>query len=263
MQTRRAVLAGLVVSIGAALLLWFAASNSGASNKTAVAGAKSEVGLITSLPILWAESTDFAAALSESDERHWVRAELERRFVLEPLDVLADDQNAVPSAALARLNFLILAQPPALPPADLAALDDWLRAGGRALIFADPLLTAHSEFGIGDKRRPEAIALLSPLLSRWGLATELVDQAHDHSDAGEVVDWNGAAIPVEVPGQFVLVPTEFANCELTAGGVIAECSVGKGRALVVADAALLDARQQGEEAATALSVLVNQAFDLD
>src|SRR3546814_13026787 len=50
-----------------------------------------------------------------------------------PADVLSED-------ALAGADLLILAQPRALNPVELLVVDEWVRAGGRALLFADPAL---------------------------------------------------------------------------------------------------------------------------
>jgi len=39
-----------------------------------------------------------------------------------------------------RVRAVLLAQPRALRPAELAAFDSWIRDGGRALVLADPAL---------------------------------------------------------------------------------------------------------------------------
>ena len=67
----------------------------------------------------------------------------------------------------------MMIQPRPLSPQENVALDNWVAAGGRLLLFADPALTEDSAFAIGDRRRPQDVVLLSPILARWGLELEL------------------------------------------------------------------------------------------
>ena len=191
------------------------------------------LGLFTSLPIYWGESGDLAGMLDGSAEAHWARMLIERRRDLMPLDVLSQD-------SLARFDDLLVAQPRALSPAENVALDGWVRQGGRLLLFADPLLTQHSSFAIGDRRRPQDVVLLSPLLAHWGLELQF-DEGQQEGERS--VEMLGGAVPIELAGHFV--PGAGASdgnvrCRLLAGGVAADCIVGEGRALILADAALLD-----------------------
>src|SRR5690606_4373481 len=100
---------------------------------------RAEIGLMGTIPIYWGESGDFGDVLAGGAEPHWARARIEARHPLRPLD-------ALDGGSLATLDFLILAQPRALTPAENVALDDWLRAGGKLLLFADPMLTGESRF---------------------------------------------------------------------------------------------------------------------
>lgn len=205
----------------------------------------SPVALFTSLPILWRESGSLAGALD--GQAHWAAQTLREAGDLTTPDTL---EGLDPRTAL-----LVMAQPRPLSPAENVALDGWVRAGGRVLLFADPLLTAHSEFPLGDRRRPEGTVLLSPILSRWGL--ELVWD--EGQPAGpRPVSLLGRVLPVDQAGRFV---ARDSACTLLAGGLAAHCAVGEGGVLAVADAALLDEGVEQDRAArrSALQLLVETA----
>lgn len=193
--------------------------------------AKPPLGLYTSLPIYWAEAGSVSEALDGGGEPHWVRGTLEADYRLIPLDTLDP-------ADLAPLTRLVMAQPRPLAPGENVALDDWVRRGGRLLMFADPFLTEHSRFPLGDKRRPQDVALLSPILARWGLELTFDE---DQGDGERAARLGSVALPHRLSGRFrVVTPGAPATCELTAGGLVATCRIGAGRALVVADAAVLE-----------------------
>jgi hypothetical protein len=137
---------------------------------------------------------------------------------------------------LAGLGLLVMAQPRALAPQENVALDRWVRKGGRLLLFADPMLTAQSAYAFGDRRRPESMVMLSPILARWGLVLEF-----DAEQPGGLRDAEllGSKIPVDLPGRLAAMRGK-ARCALLAEGLAASCRIGKGGALVVADAALLE-----------------------
>ncbi len=210
--------------------------------------------LFTTMPIYWNEAADVADLLNDRAPPHWARLEIERDRVLAPVDVLTED-------TLRPYGDLLMAQPRALSPAENVALDEWVRGGGRLLLFADPMLTSHSAYAIGDRRRPQDVALLSPILARWGLRLEF-DQAQA---AGErMAAFGDVALPVELAGSFALGPTEKdapSECELLADGLAAQCAIGQGHALILADAALLD-RDGGDQAmrGKALSRLMAEAY---
>lgn len=205
-----------------------------------------KVGLHTSLPIVWRESGDIADLLQSESAPHWVLSALRRRGEVVPFDTLAGERGlpALPSNSL-----LVLAQPRALSPDDNVALDEWVRGGGRVLLFADPMLTRHSAFAIGDPRRPQDMALLSPILGRWGL--ELM---FDESQQGgpQSVDWRGHAVPTNLRGSW---QATGSGCTLEGDALVARCKVGKGWVLAFADAALL------ENAARPADSLAEKAFE--
>ena len=189
--------------------------------------------LFTSLPIYWSEAPDIASMLEDEQEPHWARGAIEALRALRPIDALGAD-------ALGPRGDLLMIQPRPLAPTENVALDAWVGYGGRLLLFADPALTEDSAFALGDRRRPQDIVLLSPILARWGLRLEFdEDQARgEHTVAlGE-----GMTVPVNLPGRFVAVRggRGDSTCRLFADGLAAECRVGRGRALVIADAALFE-----------------------
>ena len=204
-------------------------------SRAAAVDERPQLGLMTTLPILWGESDDFDAMLDAEAEPHWVRAEIEREYEIRPLDVL-DRQS------LEGLELLVLAQPRVLSPAENVALDDWVREGGRALVFADPLLTGHSEYGFGDKRRPQDVALLDAILARWGLVLE--PRAPQLEIAS--VPLGEGELPYLAEGSFVArqpAGDGDASCRLRFGGLLARCAIGGGTAVLVADATLLEERE--------------------
>lgn len=209
------------------------------------------LGLMTSLPILWGEQESFGAVLAGGKPPGWVRETLGERFTLEPLDAL-DAEN------LAELRLLVLAQPRALSPQENVALDDWVRKGGRVLIFADPLLTAHSRYPVGDRRRPQDVVLLSPLLTHWGLALSFDE---DQPEGEREITVASGPVPVDQAGQ--LTPLDGAQCELSGAGLLARCSIDQGRATILADAALLGEEDHTDPAPRkrALTALLDVAFD--
>ena len=208
-----------------------------------------ELGLMGTIPIYWGEAGDFGDVLAGGESAHWARVQLEAGYRLSPLDTLDEP-------SLARIDFLLLAQPRALSPGENVALDAWVRGGGRLLLFADPMLTGESRFAIGDRRRPQDVILLSPILDHWGLALAFDE---DRPAGLAVVRAGGAAIPVNLPGSIDVGGGE-ADCAIIVPEVLAECRIGRGSALVLADAALLDLHEPHPGAAAALDWLAARAF---
>ncbi|GMM93273.1 DUF4350 domain-containing protein [Qipengyuania sp. MTN3-11] len=208
---------------------------------------------MSTLPIYWPESEAFGDFLREQSEPGWVRRTIEADHRLQPIDTLAAE-------TLSGVDLLLLAQPRALSPAENVALDDWVRGGGRVLLFADPMLTRHSHFPIGDRRRPQDVVLLSPILGRWGL--ELTFDAGQPEGERDIATPDGA-LPVNLTGRFQPREGGEAACATEADGVIASCRIGRGRAVLVADAALLDGEdgavdEQRRERLTALLALASR-----
>lgn len=207
------------------------------------------LGLFTSLPILWSEQDDLAGLLAKDGAPHWARAVLERQGALVPLDTLQG-----PALAAGRIDRLVMAQPRPLSPEENVDLDAWVRAGGRVLIFADPMLTQESAFALGDRRRPQDVVLLSPILARWGLELRF-----DDGQQGGLREIAG--IPVNLPGQFLKGASGAVDdCRIERQALVARCAIGKGRATIVADAALLEPAADADSRRAALETLLAEAF---
>jgi hypothetical protein len=209
------------------------------------------LGLMGTIPIYWGEAGDLGDLVGGRGAGHWARERLEARFELEPLDTLSAE-------TLAGVRLLLLAQPRALSPAENVALDAWVRQGGKLLLFADPMLTGHSRFPIGDRRRPQDVILLSPILDHWGLRLEFDD---DRPEGVALAQAGPVAIPVDRPGAFAR-GENAGDCTLSARNVLARCRIGQGDVTVWADAAVLDLHDPDPAAAPALDWLVEQAFAL-
>lgn len=202
----------------------------------AVSRPQLSLGLFGTLPILWHEGDGLDEYIKPQEEPHWAAVALRRSGNLTPLDIL----DPVPAG----LDVLIMAQPRPLSPQENVALDTWVRGGGRVLMFVDPMLTQKSRFALGDPRRPHDIAMLSPILTHWGL--EL--QSEDSQPAGERrITLLRRDVPVNLSGRFVRT-TESGTCGVLARGLAAECRIGRGRILALADAALLEPADAAESA---------------
>lgn len=208
--------------------------------------------LMGTIPIYWGEAGELADLINGGATPHWVRAVLERGFALVPLDTLSAE--TLPPTG----GRLLLAQPRTFSPAENVALDAWVRAGGQVLLFADPLMTGESRFAIGDRRRPQDVALLSPLLTHWGLGLQLADQPAPGLMPG---DAGVAQFPVNHPGR--LTALAEGGCTVLGNGLAARCALGGGEALVVADAALLDIAGPWPGAERGLAALVDSAFGVN
>ena len=207
------------------------------------------LGLMGTLPIYWGEAAGLGDIISPERQPHWARLQMEQDYQLVPIDWLDAE-------ALASLRHLLLAQPRALSPQENVALDAWVRGGGQLLLFADPMLTGESRFAVGDRRRPQDVVLLSPILDHWGLRLEFVE---DQPAGLRHVAARGGSIPVRLAGRLALDGTT-RDCTLSASDLLAQCDIGAGTALIVADAALLDLHEPDPAAAPALSLLMARAF---
>jgi hypothetical protein len=212
--------------------------------------ARQPLGLFTSLPIYWNERASVNEAL-DGGRAHWVRTRLENEYELVPLDTLDGSE-------LSRLRDLVMAQPRPLAPEENVALDTWVRNGGRLLLFADPFLTEESRFALGDKRRPQDVVLLSPILARWGLRLTFDD---GQADREHLVAYRSASLPERLGGRLELIkPGAEAECNLSGEALVAECVIGKGQVVIVADAAILEADRAERTAEPALTALLVRAF---
>lgn len=187
-----------------ALLAIFMATGCGARSAE-----KPELMLMTGLPIVWGEG-EIGDTLSGAREPAGAYRWLIDRYNVTLLDILGPRTLSAPT--------LLLAQPRALGPAELVALDKWVRVGGRVLVLADPKLDWASAHAVGDPLAPPRMTLLDPLLSHWGLRLDLREGGR------------------ETAGRFV---RERGRCAVSADGLVARCGLGEGRAVIVADADFL------------------------
>jgi hypothetical protein len=189
---------------------------------------KTILGLMTTLPLQWSEG-GVEADLADDAQPHPAFARLSESYDVQPLDDVRD---------LAGRRMLLLAQPRAFSPDELVQLDSWVRKGGRLLILADPALQWGSLYPLGDKRRPLFTSMLSPLFAHWGL--ELVLPIAD-AEPMALRKIGKLSIRTQTPGEWLKIDRGGSGlCALEQGGLLADCKIGKGRALLVADADLLD-----------------------
>ncbi|MBB6123592.1 Gldg family protein [Sphingobium subterraneum] len=207
-------------------------------------GNRSPAAVVTALPLFWTEDpiADFSVG-APTDRQAFVHASRHR---LVPLDQLN-------GAALSGVDRLLLVQPRALAPQELVALDHWVRAGGRLVILADPLLLWPSAFPLGDRRRPPLTSLLDPLLAHWGLRLEPATMAGEPVQRRRLP--GGAVLMVAGASRFARTGT---LCNLAEGALLASCRIGGGQVRLIADADMIDdrlwladARHPREPAATA------------
>jgi len=153
--------------------------------------------------------------------------ELEARFQPRALD-------ALDAASLEGLAAMLLLQPRRLAPAELVALDRWVRGGGRLVALADPLLHWDDARPLGHPARAPLTSLLDPLLTHWGLGLEPAEMGG--AEASPERRWlkNGGMIQLFGASRFVA--QGGGDCELRDNGLIADCRLGQGFALLIADA---------------------------
>lgn len=198
---------GAVMLVLAALLLWRPPPQPINSVPD-----RPELAVMTALPLFWTE--DGSGQQADAP----IISVLRTRFTIVPLD----DPEALPYSS-ARL--LLLAQPRALSPASLVAIDQWVRKGGRAVILADPQLRWPSTLPAGDRRRaPTTASSLSPLLARWRISP---------------VNVIGRESRILLPDGSLLT---LAGADAFRDGVVAVRRIGEGRVIWVGDADLLDDR---------------------
>lgn len=223
---RQWLLAAFVVVL--AVLLWLGGfvGTHPADNRP-----KLPLALMTSLPLVWSEG-GIEADLAKDAAPHPAFARLSMFYDITPID---DLEVWLPKSK----HMLLLAQPRAFTPRELVRLDKWVRQGGRVMILADPALQWGSLYPLGDKRRPLFTSMLSPLFAHWGM--ELVLPLEDEVPASirKIGVFN---IRTVTTGEWLPKTSNATDrCAILAMGLLADCRIGKGRAVLVADADFLDA----------------------
>lgn len=179
--------------------------------------------LLTSLPLAFPE--DFALDAPPHPAMQRLRKDFEVTLV--------DGPEKLPPGGL-----LLAAQPQALTAERLVALDEWVRAGGRILLLADPQLTWESRRPVGDRLRPPFAYPDTGLLAHWGLRLDAPDSA-----GPALRQLGGRNVLTGSPGS--LHTSGKGRCRISADRLVARCEVGKGKAVVVADADFVQADVPG------------------
>ncbi|HEY6048789.1 MAG TPA: DUF4350 domain-containing protein [Sphingomicrobium sp.] len=195
--------------------------------------------LLTSLPLVFGEGFSLEGGGSAA-----LKA-LASRYRVVPISV-------TDLAELAKGKLLLMAQPPAQPPEDLVALDDWVRRGGRVLLLADPLLEWPSKRPLGDPLRPPVMFTDTGLLGHWGLRLDAPDER-----GARLEKLGGTDVRTVSPGALT------GGCDVSSDRLVARCRIGRGRATVVADADLLDSDRLGPKAAHNLDGLLGELAALE
>lgn len=187
--------------------------------------------LLTSLPLLFNEEFGLSGSGSPALKS------LQSRYEVVPISV-AD------GAELAHGRLLLLAQPRAQTAENLVVLDAWVRKGGHVLLLADPLLEWPSKLPLGDVTRPPAIFADTGLLAHWQLT---LDAPAQRGPATRKLA--GKDIFTVSPGLL------RGGCSVSPDRFVADCRIGAGRAVVVADADFLNVDQLGVAARDNLEAL--------
>lgn len=182
------------------------------------------VALWTGLPLMWDEA-GVGRTLSGGRVEPASVALLRRQVLLRPVA----NPDAAPSGTM-----LLVVQPHATA-ADLVSLDARIRAGGRAVILIDPDLRWPTDFPPGDPRRPPDDAPLAPLLAHWGLSLDKDGGDPLHMRALRIGGLDYRIRP-GAPGRWRSDPP---GCARRAANLLVDCSIGAGRAILLADADLL------------------------
>ena len=229
---RRVVLAGAVaiLVVIAFTVAWSRREREPVPGPSATQGPK--LLLLTSLPLMFGE--DFSLKGSGSP----ALSKLESRYRIVPISVASDVE-------LGKSRLLLMAQPQAQTAENLAALDAWVRRGGRVLLIADPLLEWPSKRPLGDMLRPPPVFADTGLLAHWDLR---LDPPAQPGPAERQL--GGFEVLTISPGRL------SGSCDVSRDGLVAHCRIGSGKATIVADADLLNTGALGPGARDNLNGLL-------
>ncbi len=185
---------------------------------------KPALALLTSLPLLFGEDFTLDSGGSPALTR------LETRYRVVPVAV-AD------AASLKGLRLLLMAHPRAQPAEVLVELDAWVRRGGRVVLLADPRLEWPSERALGDRLRPPPDFADTGLLGHWGLGLD-----GPIGTGPRMAQGPGTAVLTASPGTLT---SRNDRCRVESGGLVARCRIGRGTAMVIADADFLNVTGEG------------------
>ena len=216
--------AAALLLLGGLIFLWsgtrpYEALLLGPWDEAETGGPRPALLLMTQLPIVWGAG----GAFDPNSRPAETYKALEREFAVAPLDALEP-------RSLTGGRLILIAQPRLLAPEELVALDDWVRSGGRVLVLTDPHLAAAERMEAGNVARPPLAGLLAPLLRHWGLR---LDPRPPGARPAFVA---GRRLGLDSPGWFAVSGTA---CRIVGAAWMARCRIGRGEALLVADADLL------------------------
>lgn len=183
------------------------------------------IAILSGVPLEWRGPVEMRTILDDSAQLSPLLPALTVRFDTVRLD-------AIDAGSLKGIDVLMLAQPRGLSPAELVHIDRWVRSGGRVLILADPLLSWPADYPLGDRRNPPVTSLLTPLLGHWGL-----EFGRLAGEGGDVFIADGHRVDTTSTGRFRITGV---GCTLSLDGRRADCTLGRGRAVVIADADMLN-----------------------
>lgn len=217
----------LLALLASAAALWFWQGHK------AVPSQSDPLVLMSSIDLRWGEA-EFGALAKGEIEPDPLYKRLE-----ETHKIIAADNVAQLQASKAKVALLI--QPRAFAPDELVRLDQWVRAGGRLLFFADPALQWPSHLPIGDPARPLFTSMHSPLFNHWGIELVLPMEAEAGSAEAQI-NIGRHDIRTLSAGQWQPVAAGNGgdgHCRIASEALVAECRPGKGQVILVADADLL------------------------
>ncbi len=189
-----------------------------------------EIVILSSIPLQWGENGLSDVVQGKTDPDPLV-ARITEHGNVSFVDNIAQLQAAKPDIA-------ILIQPRAFSPDELVRLDNWVAAGGRIVVFADPALQWPSTLPVGDPQRPQFTSMLSPLFAHWGV--ELVLPMNGENENVEIRR-GGYDLAFVSPGNWYIADqaSRYGHCRVSTDRYLSECRPGKGQVLLVADADLL------------------------
>lgn len=185
---------------------------------------KPKLALMTSIPLILGEASVAQLAKGEVEPAPAYQI-LKKYYDVVPLDAI--------DSRIDEFNLLLLAQSRPLSPAELIDIDKWVRGGGNIVILSDAALQWHSDYALGDKRRPLFTSLLSPLFAYWGFEQLILLDDPDQ----QIIKIDQYEINTVTPSQWSKISTDAPNvrCDLNGEGFEAICSIGRGHAILIAD----------------------------
>ena len=225
-----------------------------------IGGARLSLGLMTSLPLIWPIEADVTSIASGSSRMQWQAAAIPQHYEIVPLDTLSAIGGPSPADPevdpLSDIDDLAVIQPRGLSPADNVALDDWVRGGGQLLLVLDPLLTGHYDLPLADPRRPAGVALIPPIIERWGLEVTFDAQ----QAPSRLVQWGNGDLELAMAGNIIVAERVQDRCESGAEGALVRCLVGKGRVTFFVDASIFEGDEPSEAKVEAIQMLMRYAW---